>query len=486
MKVTNSIEPTVVNEDQTEPQSYWYSLFAVLWGMAILFHLFGDFQTISAWSTLKPVPLFSVMTALAAVVLVATRREIALGIMAVLQIIVFWLAFPQVSNHWIVTAAVNAGILAALGMSWRGGWKFDQNKFWKIFAPTGRWTLVAFYSFAAFAKWNSDFFDPAVSCGVLLAQISASSFGLSSLMTVPFFQWTAIVGSWAIESAVPILLVFRRTRYWGALLGITFHFVLAVDWVRHFYDFSSLLIALFILFLPSTFAVWVDRELNNRLGPSKRRLVEVVGLALITFLTAAPGFGIESLQVVAFILNQAIWYVYGGAIIWLIWRFGREESRVPETGMWRVRPLLLTVLPLLMVVNGLMAYGETRRGRGFDMYSNLRTFEGETNHWVLPAFSLTQGMSDPVVIVSTSAEDLDYYVDNDLAVSFLALRKYLSTHPDTAITLAYQGDQLQLARAADWPQLVEPLPWWQQKFMTFKPIDLRPSNRCFDQFRPLD
>lgn len=464
----------------------WISLFAVLWGMAHLFHIFSDFQTHYAWITFALTPFLTFILGLAALVLVATRNIRLLLATAVLQLIVFLIAFPAVSNHWIVAAMVNLALLIAGTVTAIRRGRLDSIMFWQVFAPTGRWILLTFYAFAAFAKWNSDFFNPAVSCAVMLGEISASSFGISFLFGYPLVQWGVIIGSWAVESTIPVLLFMRRTRTYGVLLGIVFHFALAVDWVRHFYDFSSLLTALFILFLPVSFAPWVFEQIEQELSPDGRRKVAFTAVALLGMLTVAPAVSPEQVRIIAFVLNQLVWFVYAGGVILLVWRFAKLHGRQSAIGMLRLAHPLLLVLPFIMVLNGLMAYGETRRGRSFDMYSNLRTSAGETNHWILPSVPLTPAQSDPIVIVSSQDDELDPYIDSEVAVSFIALRKYLSARPETPLTVQYEGETITLAQAADWPELVAPLPWWQNKLLTFKPLDLRPVNRCFDQIGPLD
>ncbi len=52
-----------------------------------------------------------------------------------------------------------------------------------------------------------------------------------------------------------MLLVVRRTRYLGVVVALGFHFMLALDRTHQFYDFSSILLPLFVLFLPEQFAV---------------------------------------------------------------------------------------------------------------------------------------------------------------------------------------------------------------------------------------
>ena len=61
-----------------------------------------------------------------------------------------------------------------------------------------------------------------------------------------------VIGSTlTLEAAIPLLLVFRRTPIAGAALENAFHYLLGVN---TYHDFSGMILGLYLLFLPSTFA----------------------------------------------------------------------------------------------------------------------------------------------------------------------------------------------------------------------------------------
>ena len=72
-------------------------------------------------------------------------------------------------------------------------------------------------AFAAFAKLNTGFLDPSVSCGVFYANQSLSSFGLPTFDGHSHLGTLAIVGPILTELSVPVLLAFGRTRRAGVL-----------------------------------------------------------------------------------------------------------------------------------------------------------------------------------------------------------------------------------------------------------------------------
>ncbi len=106
----------------------------------------------------------------------------------------------------------------------------------------------------------------------------------------------------------------------------------------------------------------------------------------------------------------------------------------------------------LVVLNGLSPYLELKSGFGFNMYSNLVTVGGETNHFLVPG----------------TAE----------------LR---SSQSETAVILAsVDGEQFDLERAGDHPEWIEPLPWYLERFLPFRAVSTVDPPRCQPSFLPAD
>jgi hypothetical protein len=209
-------------------------IFVRLFGIAITAHVVGnwsqpDIPAVVAWVNLAVgiVGLVLLMKPTRSLLLVAS----ALVVASVL------LEMPITGNHWVVAGLVGAAILVTGGNEER-------------FFPAARLILLVFYSFAAFAKLNSGFFDPTVSCAVFYANQSLGSFGLPLLDVDGLVSRVLIWATVVIEASVPITLVWRRTRYFGVFLGTVFHTLISFDLDQHFYDFTTVLIALFFLFLP--------------------------------------------------------------------------------------------------------------------------------------------------------------------------------------------------------------------------------------------
>ena len=89
-----------------------------------------------------------------------------------------------------------------------------------------------------------------------------------------------------------------------------------------------------------------------------------------------------------------------------------------------------------------------------------------------------------MTIISTDSPGLIRYQVGDYALTWTALRSYLSEHPSAAITYERAGRRVTLAHASDDPDLVRPVPTWQEKMLLFRPVDLRSPERCVPTFGP--
>ena len=119
---------------------------------------------------------------------------------------------------------------------------------------------------------------------------------------------------------------------------------------------------------------------------------------------------------------------------------------------------MFLLVPLLVVANGLTPYLELKTGFGWNMYANLRTADGETNHYLVPrTLPLTDEQDELVVILDS----------DDPAPATTATRTARSPRsssaptcpitPTRAITYERAARSWRSPRADD-PELVEPVP----------------------------
>jgi hypothetical protein len=462
------------------------AVFAVLWAAANLFHVWGPsgaaFGVLSGHPELLPV-LHALLGAAAVAVLLQPRSIARLGVLAALGPITLWFEAPILGSHWVLACIVDVALLLALLV----GQSADCLE--TIFVPVARWVLVGFYVFAAFAKLNHAFFTPSVSCGTFYLDELAGSLGLS-LHSTTAGGWSHLVpfGVAGTELSIPILLSMRRTRYAGVVVGLVFHSLIALDQTHLFSDFSSVLMALFVLFLPAAFArdaVGLYRDL-----PAERRTGLRAVVAFGCFLVLAlQWYGRNAnVQRLFFDGRTSAWLLLDAMVLVLVARFlVRPHPLAIERPMSFARsgvPRWMAIVPLLLVLNSVSPYLELRTAYAFNMYSNLRTADGESNHFLVTrTLPLTDFQSDLVRVTATSDPGLRLYIGN-FDLPFLQLRDYLSRHQNVSLTYLRGGVERSVAQASDDPALVEPVPSWESKLFAFRSLDQGDPARCQPSFLP--
>ncbi len=461
------------------------TLFSVMWALAGAWHVLGNPSLAPGWSQL-------LLGVAVGAVLLRPGTVAPMTVLAAAALLTVWFEAPLLGNHWLLYGLVNLALLVSVAVgAARGAWSHAGDLAIRLF-PTARLCLLGFYAFAAFAKLNSAFFDRSVSCAVFYFHQTTSSLGLGGLQLggAAWLEWSVIVGTAVIELSIPVLLVRRRTRHFGVVVGLVFHGLVALDQSNQFFDFSSVLAALFVLFLPSTAGNWVAERVGSiraRLALRDERAPRWTHRALASIPVAVTLLvcigAVDPRQ--ALLLGWWPWQAYAVVSVVITLAYLRQRPASPDPRALRLHHVLYAVVPLLVVVNGLTPYLELKTGYGWNMYANLRTVDGDSNHLIVRAtFPLTDEQSDPVRIISSDDAGLRRYALTDYALTWRQLRTYLIDRPDTRITFERGGEVTIVSRASDLPELVEPVPPWRQKAQLFRAIDLTSPERCVPTFGP--
>ncbi len=391
----------------------------------------------------------------AAVVLLEPGQRTLRIAMNVLVLATVWLEAPFIGNHWLVVGFVS---LAMLVSELRGFW-------WLSFRPTAQGILLVFYSFAAFAKLNAGFFDPVVSCGLFYANQSLSSWGLPQVASGGALPIVVAAGTTLIELAVPVLLVIKRTRPYGVMLGFAFHYLISLDLGQHFYDFTAVLLALFSLFL-------ADEVLERFEGMARRyRAVVVAVAASSVVLTVASVLPPRPSTV--WIVQRAsfiVWIPVGAVLVLAVLRHATPD-RGPLVVL-SAGPVGFALIALILF-NGLTPYLGIKTSTSFNMYANLRTTEGESNHWVIRETAEAVDINY-VEVLETDDRGLSYYIDSGYRVPERNLLDYLADHPGATVTYRLGDETI----TGDGATLGEPMPLLVEKFGLFRSIDSQDPPRC--------
>jgi hypothetical protein len=472
VRVLTGRSPVPDEETSAGARAAALRLFAITWAMVTLFHVWVNpwalgvvhAPTQAGWTHV-------VLTVVALAVLVRPGSVRWLAVLAVLQICSAWLEAPYLGNHWLLVAFVAVALLLSLAA--------EPAEMARRFFPVARLCLLGCYSFAAVSKLNSGFFTPARSCGVFYARETMSSIGLPRVPFSGFPAWVPIVATVCIECSIPVLLLVPRTRVYGVITGICFHSVLALDGTHLFTDFSSVIVALLLLFLPVEFAPWLFGRIRG-LRPYKGTFL-VVAAVLSAGLWVWSGHDGE--PVIHMRIDQLIYFGFAGLLGYCVVRYVWTARPEPAPLGVRSAPVWLLLVPALVVVNGLTPYLELKTGFGWNMYSNLVTVDGRSNHFLVRrTWPLTDVQHHLVTVVDSDDPGLQQYAKQHFRLPLLQLRVYAADHPGDRLTYEVGGVVRTAPRMGDDPLLARHVSWWQAKLELFRAVDTEDPPRCLDRW----
>jgi hypothetical protein len=467
-------------------------LFASLWAVATLFHL-GSFGKLTAFNHF-------LLAAAALAVIVRPASVTALSMLAGLQLYDVALDLPTASNHWLFTGFVNLTLLFCVA---RAVWTRDRpdvqasplgpDAWMPGFAPLARLQLVILYGYAVLHKLNTDYLARESSCGVAFFQAMLERFPF--LPAVPALEVAAIYSPLIAEALIPILLISRRTRIAGILVGALLHVGFALDPIGPFYNFSSMLLAMFVLFappavLPATRS-WLESVANGqRLRAVRRTLVRPWPLA------SAIVVGIAAVDLLRRFLAgrdifRFLFLIYGAIIVGLLLRYiwSRRSARAlasaatmdacSDVSVFRVGRDAGLVFPILVLLNGASPYLGLKTETSFAMFSNLATEGGRSNHLFLPAsLQAFPFQRDLVRIVASTDKQLAAMARQGLRVPFLQLRILVDRRPDASLVYERGGQAYHVASTKRDASLGRPTPLIVRKLFAFRPIRDTPRQPC--------
>jgi hypothetical protein len=435
--------------------------FTRLWGIALVAHVVANW---AQPDIPRPVGWANLAVGLLGLVLALRPGRLLLLAASALVLTSVVLEMPVTGNHWLLAGLVSAAILVTGGQP-------------ATLFPAARTILLVFYAFAAFAKLNTGFFDPTVSCAVFYSNQWLDGFGFDPMTADSVGAAGAIWGSVLIESAVPILLILRRLRSWGVVVGTLFHTVISFDLNQHFFDFTSVLLPLFFLFAPTVMVQRIDQSCAG--VPAWARRLVAAGFLV-------PGGAMVAAAVLPLTSSTAVLVTAVPFLLWIpfgIWLgiVTLKSLSAGERLNWSIKPLAAVVVAVTFL-NGVTPYTEIKTAYGFNMYANLLTAAGESNHLVVRAtVPLRRGYEDPVAIIDSSDEGLLGYKAAGYLIAYPEFRRYLVAHPEVSVTYTRAEVLYSIPRAGDDAALSAPVPlWW--RYFPLRAIDTHRPPRCQDVF----
>jgi hypothetical protein len=397
--------------------------FAVLFMTAILLEL------VEPWR--QPGPAIVAFVLFAGILALGVTRVTVLVFLAAATAYYLAVDVPDVANHVNIEiycgALVMAGILHSLVR--RRDFPTDDDVF-EMLRPILQASLMLIYALAGFAKLNTDFFDPQVSCAsatlgplletwtvtglpkalvafavalpvadrllassgrgrhlalpvrlavlVLALAGGVAAFGLAPHL--PPAMWAGAIIAMAVtvilwELGGGLLLAVPRLQALILAVSLAMHAALALV---KYVDFSALALALLFAFLPRP---WFDVLNRPARLPWLGRPVQRLHLYLLLCLLSGV--------LAAFRRRLPAGLVFNLALVVLLWPVLSAALAARPRPAWAGVPLSfartpswLLVFPALLLLHGLTSYLGLRTAGNFTMFSNLRT-EGERSSHLL-------------------------------------------------------------------------------------------------------
>ena len=136
---------------------------------------------------------------------------------------------------------------------------------------------------------------------------------------------------------------------------------------------------------------------------------------------------------------------------------------------------LIVALAALVVFNGLTPYLELKTGYGFNMYANLATTDGVSNHLIIRrTLPLTDVQAHLAQVESSDDPVLSRYATDGYLLPERNLRDYLASHPSARAVVTVEGRRMEVSGA----DFGRPLPVLVRKFQLFRAVDRADPPRC--------
>lgn len=402
----------------------------------------------------------------------------SLLILALLQISSVAVDAPYNPDHWLLVLFVNLLLLGtALRIRWHGR-KLTPSLLMENFAPGARLVFLFCYGFAALSKYNIDFLFSDNSVARKLLELQAREIpALSWLVWPPAVPWLTLF----CETAVPLCLLFQRTRVWGILVGLLFHAALMISPSVAVYDFTLAVYMMLYLFTPNGLDVnvrsWLRETRDNapELATYFRKYRPWLSLApAVAFLTVSAQMSMESLTTRLAWLRWmvAMLIVISVILVGCIGLFSRTRGRAALR--WMPRWGLPYAIIGLAIMNGLCPYLGLKTQGSFTMFSNLRTEAGEWNHLFMPeSLRIVDHYQDRLVQITATDDPVlqKQYVERGLLATEFEVRRRVAEKPALSLTVRRGAREIVVDVAED-PVLGTPPDLLAQKLLIFRPVSM--------------
>jgi hypothetical protein len=439
----------------------FFKILAFAWSFAALFHL--EYHGLF-W---KQAPLEHQLSAMfltaaaVATVWAPTLRHFA--VLVVAGLVDVCVLLPDVPNHWLLAGFVNLGWLAGLARS-----TSPSDVVRRVRAPL-MVAVALFYVWTGLWKLNADFIRPDVSCAIA-----------SWERVLEIFRWVPdtnasryviIVATLAVELVGPLLLLVPATRGAAVVAFVVFHLLLGLDALKIYLNFSSVMFALLLLFLPDAGIARLERVVGER---AVRRM-RYAGIGYLAFVVVALATGPTS--PVFWLGRWVLWLCYASMLLVVV---VVAVVGVPRPRSWLPSGARLSfawIVPALVVFNGVTPILGLKTRTAWQMYSNVRLEPEASNHFLFGrSLDVLGALDDPVRVVTSDSPRLGRMAGTTLTLPWIEFRRRLALDP--AATVWERRGERHVTSGADDPALGPPPGIVVRKLLTFRPLGVESSSLC--------
>jgi hypothetical protein len=384
-------------------------------------------------------------------------------------------------NHDYLAALVAIALLGELALErWRraraSGGPSDWDTAVMRALPTVRGLVLVMYGFALLHKLNTAYLNPDSSCAVYvwnqrLTPVNPLLWRVDSIGGKQLLVSASLLS----EALVPLLLALPPTRALGVVSGTLLHALLG----HAAFPFSSLMYALYVAFVPGAAA-----EVTARLRDGLLR-VQALAPALLR-----GGYAVLVTSLLAYELSRydrtqtlapRIWLlsVAAPAVALAVW--SALQPRAPNTSSRALPSLLGSACIALALVNGAAPYLGLKTRTAFNMYSNLTTEGGRTNHLFVPTrLQMFDYQRDLVRIRASGDPQLAHFTATGEQLVFISFRRLVERRAAERgeFTLDYfRSGKLYTLSATPSVHVLGRESWFERHFLAFRSVTPRAECR---------
>ena len=445
------------------------TLFASLFALFSLFHVFN--YLFGYRDGFVQYDLFALFGAALLLLLRPASPRLLFFLMLISAVSTFIQA-PVQSNHTMLRTMVLVGYWGSFAYAMARGRPIAE--IFSNFVLSGRGALLVMYFYGIFHKINTGFLDPVTSCAAALWDEMLPPLNMIQSTS---FDYLGIYATFVIEGFLILALLLPRLRHIGMVGGIAFHMLLSLSNFSAYISFTTLTIALHVLFLSGAQLDRINKSpdmaaLTKRVGRMTNKLAVMILLLVGAFAMLLGHFNIGSLCLLPIVF----------VVCNLIIRQGQFNSGDPRPNHPRPAYVIGALVTLLYFLNGATPYLGLKTAQSVAMFSNLRVEAGVSNHLILSNAPAPFDYLEDVAVITNDHGDpfFEFYPRMQLGIVYYDLLARLADNPDAVVSFTRNGNSFEAVGAADLRDDIDRTLHHRfvRKFLHFAPVELQQPEPC--------